>query len=156
VLVFGSMLPAQGVTEKPIIRFIHQLNRSAPNYVLHEMKVTKGDRFYAILKPPAELKRVDQFETEVSWAQGYDKINFVRVSPQSASIAMYLGEIQMTLSARPDASGRGAVTATVRDDFQSAAKELHRLYPGFEGEVTKVPMLRSPVPAAAPPARVSP
>ena len=156
VLVFGSMLPAQGANVEPVIRFVHQLNKTAPNYILHEMKVTNGDRFYAILKPPPDLKRVDQFETEVSWAQGYDKINFVRVARQRGAMAMYLGEIQMTLAEHRDASGRGTVAVTARDDFQNATTELRRLYPRFDGEIIKVPLPRSLVPAAAPPKRVFP
>ena len=146
------MLPVQGASVRPVIRFVHQLNKNAPNYVLHEIKITNGDRFYAILKPPAELKNVDQFETEVNWGQGYDKINFVRVAQKRGAVAMYLGEIQMTLAERRDGPGRG-LAVTARDDFQNATKEFRRLYPGFDGEVVKAPLMRNPVPVSAPPNR---
>jgi hypothetical protein len=155
VLVFGSMLPAQGATERPMIRFVHHADKTAPEYVLHEMKISNGDRFYAVLKAPSELKYVDQFETEVSWADAYDKISFVRIAQQHGPVAMYLGEIQMTLAERRNAPGRG-ISVTVRDEFQNATRELHQLYPGFDGEIIKAPLLRNPVPAAAPPKRVAP
>lgn len=44
-------------------------------------------------------------------------------------------------------------SVTVRDDFESAARELKRLYPKFTGEVRRSPLTgRSP--PAPPPARV--
>ena len=153
VLVYGSLLPAQGASHKPVLRFVHQVNKSAPNYILHQMTVTKTDRFYAILKPPVELKRVDQFETEVSWGQGYDKINFVRVAEQRGGTAIYLGEIQMMPAERRDAPGRG-IAVTVRDDFDAVTREFRQLYPGFDGKIIKGPMGRSQQPAADPPKRV--
>ncbi|MEP6538593.1 MAG: hypothetical protein ABJF23_24855 [Bryobacteraceae bacterium] len=155
VLVYGSLLPVGGTGVKPAIRFVHPLNSTAPHSVLHEMTVTNGGRFYAILKPPAGFRQVDLFETEVSWEKGYDKINFVRLGQRERATAMYLGEIQMTLAERRDAPGKGVATV-VRDDFEAATKELHRLYPGFDGEIIKAPLLRSPVPAAVPPKRATP
>jgi hypothetical protein len=147
VLVFGSVVPVQGVSGHPSIRFVHQLNRTAPEYVLHEIAISSGDRFYAVLKAPPTLPRLDQFETEVRWTRvTYDKVNFVRVAEQPAAVAMYVGELQM--------SEGQTVAVTVRDDYQSATAELHRLYPKFDGEIIKAPLLRSPPPASAPPKRV--
>lgn len=149
VLVYGSLLPAQGAIHKPVLRFVHHVNKTAPHYILHQMTVTKTDRFYAILKPPVELKRVDQFETEVSWGPGYDKINFVRVPQQNGGIAIYLGEIQMTLAERRDAPGKG-IAVTVSDDFDAVTKEFRQRYPGFDGKIIKGPMGRSLLPSADP------
>jgi hypothetical protein len=154
VLVYGSLLPAQGASHKPVLRFVHHVNKAAPHYILHQMTVTKTDRFYAILKPPVELQRVDQFETEVSWGQGFDKINFVRVASQRGGTAIYLGEIQMRLAERRDAPGRGIAVA-VQDDFDAVTKEFRQRYPGFDGKVVKGPMGRSSLPAAETPKRAN-
>jgi hypothetical protein len=152
VLVYGSLLPAQGASHKPVLRFVHQANKTAPNYILHEMMVTKTDRFYALLKPPAELKRIDQFETEVSWGQGYDKINFVRVEQQTGGTAIYLGEIQMTLAEARNAPGRGLVV-TVGDNFDAVTMEFRQRYPEFDGKIIKGLMGRSSLRLVDPPKR---
>lgn len=147
VLVFGSVVPVQGVMGRPSIRFVHQVNKAAPEYVLQEIAISSGDRFYAVLKAPPALPRLDQFETEVRWTKvTYDKVNFVRVAAQPAAVALYVGELQM--------SEGQTVAVTVRDDYQNATAELHRLYPKFTGEIIKAPLLRSPAPAATPPKRV--
>jgi hypothetical protein len=80
---------------------------------------------------------------------------FVRVGQQNRAVALYLGEIQMTLAERRDAPGRG-ITVTVRDNSQNAIREFRHLYPAFAGEIVKVPLLRNLLPVAAPQKRVSP
>lgn len=152
--MFGSMLPAQGAGAKPLIRFVHQMNLTAPMYVLHEMKVDTGGRFYAILQRPAQLERVDLFETEVNWGPGYDKINFTRVAPTDRPVGIYLGEIQMTLAERRDAPGKGLMVSA-RDDFETAAKDFRRRYPRFDGTLVKGPMMRNPIPLSDAPKRIT-
>ena len=64
VLVFGSVL-AERLSARPVIRLIHQADKSAPEYLLHEMAISRGAWFYAVLKAPAALERIDHFEAEV-------------------------------------------------------------------------------------------
>ena len=84
-------------TEHPAIRFVHQANRTAPEYLLHEIAIPGDDRFYAILKAPAALPYLDEFEAAVGSADtGYDKITYVRLHRGDAPLAMYVGEIRVT------------------------------------------------------------
>src|SRR5580698_3895448 len=51
VLVFGSLSTPPGTLTRPAIRFL-QANPSAPAYLLRELIISSGDRFYAILEAP--------------------------------------------------------------------------------------------------------
>jgi len=153
VLVFGSVLPAERLSTRPVIRFIHQSDRSAPQYLLHEMAIARGDRFYAVLKAPAALNRLDHFEAEVRWAEApYDKFTFVRLEEREGPAALYLGEIRISVAQNRTAPGR-TMLVDVGDNFQPALEELRRLYPNFKGPILKSPQLRSPAPAPANQAR---
>jgi hypothetical protein len=155
VLVFGSLSTPMGPLALPTIRFLHQTDRSAPEYLLRSLTIDTGDRFYAILQTPKAtsytLPYLDEFYIEVgSDNTGFDRINYVRLRQTEAPLAMYVGEIEMTPAAARTVPGQ-TVVVNVRDDFQNASQELKRLYPSFQGSI--VTALRSPVPIPAPPAR---
>ena len=153
-LVFGSLSMPEHSAAHPSIRFVHQSNRTAPEYLLHEVTVSGNHRFYAILKKPAGLAELDEFEAAVgSPAVAWDKITYVRLHPGDDPLAFYVGEITVVPPASRNISGQ-TMTVTIRDDFQNAAQELKRLYPEFTGAITKAPLLRAPVPVPAPPARL--
>src|SRR5580700_1887558 len=151
VLVFGSLSMPVASTAHPSIRFVHQSNRTAPEYLLQEVTVTGNHRFYAILNKPAPLAVLDEFEAAVGSANtAWDKITYVRLHPGAGPLAFYVGEISVTPPPARNVSGQ-TMTVVIRDDFENAGQELRRLYPGFTGEITKAPLLRAPVPVAAPP-----
>jgi hypothetical protein len=151
VLVFGSLSMPVDSTAHPTIRFVHQFNRSAPEYVLQEVTVAGNHRFYAILNKPAALAVLDEFEASVGSANNaWDKITYVRLHPGDGPLAFYVGEITVTPPPARNVPGQ-TMTVAIRDDFQNAAQELRRLYPEFAGEITKAPLLRAPVPVPAPP-----
>jgi hypothetical protein len=151
VLVFGSLSMPVDSTAHPTIRFVHQFNRSAPEYVLQEVTVAGNHRFYAILNKPAALAVLDEFEASVGSANNaWDKITYVRLHPGDGPLAFYVGEITVTPPPARNVPGQ-MMTVAIRDDFQNAAQELGRLYPEFAGEITKAPLLRAPVPVPAPP-----
>jgi hypothetical protein len=151
VLVFGSLSMPVASTAHPSIRFVHQSNRTAPEYLLQEVTVTGNHRFYAILNKPAPLAVLDEFEAAVGSANSaWDKITYVRLHPGAGPLAFYVGEISVTPPPARNVSGQ-TMTVVIRDDFENAGQELRRLYPGFNGEITKAPLLRAPVPVAAPP-----
>jgi hypothetical protein len=154
VLVFGSLSMPKDAAEHPAIRFVHQANRKAPEYLLHEITIPGNNRFYAVLRAPAALPYLDEFEAAVGSADtAWDKITYVRLHPGDAPVAMYVGEIRVAPPPTRNTPGQTMMVA-IRDDFQNAAQELKRLYPDFAGQVTKAPLLRNPVPMSAPPARV--
>jgi len=151
VLVFGSLSMPVDSTAHPAIRFVHQSNRAAPEYLLQEVTVAGNRRFYAILNKPAELPILDEFEAAVGSANtAWDKITYVRLHPGDGPLAFYVGEITVTPPPARNVPGQ-TMNVAVRDDFQSAAQELRRLYPEFTGAITKAPLLRAPVPVLAPP-----
>ena len=155
VLVFGSLSTAKGTLSLPTIRFSRQADRSAPEYLLKSLTITSGDRFYAILQAPREasytLPYLDEFYIEVgSPSTGFDRINYVRLQQGEVTAAIYVGEIQMSPAARRNVQGQ-AITVNVRDDLQSATRELKRLYPHFDGTVVKAVVLRNPAAPHAPP-----
>jgi hypothetical protein len=154
VLVFGSLSMSENSTVHPAIRFVHQSNRTAPEYLLHEVTVAGNHRFYAILNRPAALAVLDEFEAAVgSRNTAWDKIAYVRLHPGDGSLAFYVGEITVTPPPARNVPGQ-TLTVAIRDDFENAAQELRRLYPEFTGAITKAPLLRAPVPVPAPPPRV--
>lgn len=154
VLVFGSLSMQHDSNTPPTIRFVHQANRMAPQYLLYSLTISSGDRFYAILKAPPELKRLDEFEAEVGESGApFDRITYVRLPADSEPHALYVGEVRVTPAQNRTAQGQ-MLAVNIRDDFQTASQELHRFYPRFAGSVSKVPLLRAPVPMPAPPARV--
>jgi hypothetical protein len=153
VLVFGS-LSMQGDAPPPTIRFIHQANRTAPLYELYRLSISSGDRFYAILKAPAALARLDEFEAEVGDGRAaYDRIAYVKLPRIDEAQAFYVGEIRVTPAESRTTQGLPLVV-NIGDDFENASRELHRLYPRFMGAVTKMPLLRNPERKSTPPPRV--
>lgn len=154
VLVFGSLsMPAES-TARPSIRFVHQSDHAAPEYLLREVAVSGDHRFYAILNKPAALPVLDEFEAAVGSADtAWDKISYVRLRLGDGALAFYVGEITVTPPPARNVAGQ-TMTVSIRDDFQNAAQEFRRLYPEFSGAITKAPLLRAPVPVPAPPARI--
>ena len=154
VLVFGSLSMPRTYTARPSIRFVHQSNRTAPEYLLHEVTVAGNHRFYAVLIKPAAIAELDEFEAAVgSRDTAWDKITYVRLHPSDGPVAFYLGEISVTPPSARNVPGK-TMTVAMRDDFQNAVRELKQLYPEFTGAIREAPLLRAPVPLAAPPPRV--
>lgn len=154
VLVFGSLSTPTGTLSHPAIRFVHQANRSAPEYVLWSLAISSGDRFYAVLQPPPELRQLDEFYVEVGDANtGFDRIIFIRLQESATPQAMYVGEIRMSPAQNRTAQGQ-AVVVNIRNDFQNAEKELKQLYPRFEGAIVEAALLRNPVPMTISPGRI--
>jgi hypothetical protein len=150
VLVFGSVSTSKNRAMHPVIRFVRQVNRTAPVAVLWSLAVTTGDRFYAILQKPPEISYLDEFDIEVGATDaGFDRILFVRLHPGDAPLAMYVGEIKISPAENRTAQGQ-KIAVSIDDRFYDAERELKRLYPHFAGKVTKAALLRSPVPAATP------
>lgn len=122
--------------------------------MLQSLPIESGDRFYAVLRKPQELPSLDEFTAEVGSAgTGFDKITYVRLSPGTASLAMYVGEIHVSPADSRTAQGQKVMVKT-NDDFENAVVELKRLYPHFDGVISKVALLRNLSPAAAPPERI--
>jgi hypothetical protein len=155
VLVFGSVSTPKGILDRPAIRFVHQANRSAPEYLLYSLVISSGDRFYAVLKVPSELPYLDEFYAEVGSADtGFDRIDYVRLRRGDAPLAMYVGEIRMSPAQTRTAQGQ-KIVVSINDDFNNAVQELKRLYPRFDGTIAKAALLRNPVPMPTPPRRVN-
>jgi len=153
ILVFGSVETTPGTLAHPVIKFVHQKNRAAPEYQLWSLKITSGDRFYAVLRRPPELSFLDEFDTEVgSDESGFDKVLFVRLHRGDAPLAMYIGAISISPAENRTAQSQ-KVMVSIHDDFESAAQELKRLYPGFQGTVIKAAVMRNLAPLPAPPER---
>ena len=158
VLVFGSVTTLQGgrdVTREGArvgagIRFVHKDPSSEDT--LADVSISSGERFYAVLLPPAGAEYIDHFDAEVRWGDpAYDKVTYIRLR-EKGPFAMYIGEIRLSVS-EASAPGRTSPKQTlsvmVRDDFERATSELRRLYPRFTGQVRKSPLLRAsgpPVP----------
>jgi hypothetical protein len=154
VLVFGSLSTPTGTLAHPAIRFVHQANRSAPEYVLWSLAISSGDRFYAVLQPPAKLFYLDEFYVEVGDANtGFDRIIYIRLQQSPTPQAMYVGEIRMSPAQNRSAQGQ-SIVVNLQDDFQNAEKELKRLYPHFQGSIVEAALLRNPVPMTIAPGRV--
>jgi hypothetical protein len=134
----------------PTIRFVHQSNRAAPEYLLQEVTVARNHRFYAILNKPAALAVLDEFEAAVGSAStAWDKITYVRLDPGDGPLAFYVGEITVTPPPARNVTGQ-TMTVAIRDDFENATQEFRGVYPEFTGAITKAPLLRAPVPVPAP------
>jgi len=113
--------------------------------VLSDIQITSGDRFYAVLRAPGPGTWLDHFDAEVRWADAtYEKVTYLKLAERKKPIAVYIGEIDIS------AAFTRVRSVTVRDDFETAARELKRLYPKFTGEVQRSPLLRRPPPAPAP------
>lgn len=154
VLVFGSLSMLRDSPTAPTIRFVHQASRTSPRYLLYSLTISSGDRFYAILKAPPALARLDEFEAEVGTTGGdYDRITYVRLPEHDEPQALYVGEVRVTPAQNRSAQGQ-TLAVNIRDDFENARQELRRLYPRFAGVVMKMPLLRTPVPMPAAPPRV--
>ena len=154
VLVFGSLSTSAGTLVHPAIHFVHQSTAADPEYTLQSLSITNGDRFYAVLKKPEALQHLDHFSVEVgSRETGFDKITYVRLPDDGNALAMYVGEIKMSPAESRMAQGQKVLVKT-DDDFQSASLELKRLYPGFDGEIAKVALLRKLSPPTAPLERI--
>jgi hypothetical protein len=154
VLVFGSLSTSGRTLGHPAIHFLHQSTAADPEYTLQSLNITNGDRFYAVLKKPEPLQNLDHFSVEVgSQETGFDKITYVRLPNDGKALAMYVGEINMSPAESRMAQGQKVVVKT-DDDFQSATQELKRRYPGFDGEIAKVALLRKLSPPTAPLERI--
>jgi hypothetical protein len=154
VLVFGSLTTPPGTLNHPAIRFMHQTDPSAPEYLLKTLAIARGDRFYAVLPAPPSASYLDAFTAEVGSAEtGFDKITYVRLHERNVPLAMYVGEMVMSPAQDRAAQGQKVVVST-RDDFPNAEKELKRLYPGFDGTVEKVALLRNLRPPSTPLERI--
>ena len=154
VLVFGSLSIPAGTLTHPAIRFVHQTDRSSPEHVLRSVEISSGDRFYAVLEPPAGLPYLDEFYVEVGDVSiGFDRILFIRLQKSGAPQAMYVGEIRMDPAQNRRAQGQ-SIVVNIRDDFQNADNELKQLYPRFEGSIVEAALLRNPVPMTIAPGRV--
>jgi hypothetical protein len=122
--------------------------------VLWSLAISSGDRFYAVLQPPPELRQLDEFYVEVGDANtGFDRIIFIRLQESATPQAMYVGEIRMSPAQNRTAQGQ-AVVVNIRNDFQNAEKELKQLYPRFEGAIVEAALLRNPVPMTISPGRI--
>ena len=153
VLVFGSVSTPAKALAHPTIRFAHPANTTGPEYTLWSLVIGNGDRFFAVLQAQQGMPGLDEFYAEVGSSEtGFDKVLYVRLRPADPPTAMYVGEISVS-PAENRYQRDQKVTASFRDDFESAAKELKQLYPRFDGEVKKVAILRHPIPTAAPPRR---
>jgi hypothetical protein len=154
VLVFGSLSTPTGTLAHPAIRFVHQVNRSSQEYVLWSLAISSGDRFYAVLQPPAGLPYLDEFYVEVGDANtGFDRIIYIRLQQSEAPQAMYVGEIRMSPAQNRTAQGQ-SIVVNLRDDFQNAENELKQLYPRFEGSIVEAALLRNPAPMTIAPGRI--
>jgi hypothetical protein len=150
VLVFGSLSMPANSSAHPTIRFVHQSNRDAPEYLLQEVTMGGNHRFYAILHKPAALAALDEFEAAVGSAStAWDKITYVRLHPGDGPLAFYVGEITVTPPPARNVTGQ-TMTVAIRDDFEKATQEFMVLYPEFTGAITKAPLLRAPVPGPTP------
>ena len=153
VLVFGSVSTPAKALAHPTIRFAHPANAMGPEYTLWSLAIGNGDRFFAVLQAQQGMPGLDEFYAEVGSSEtGFDKILYVRLRLADPPTAMYVGEISVS-PAENRYQRDQKVTASFRDDFESAAKELKRLYPHFDREVVKVAILRHPVPRAVRPQR---
>ena len=153
LLVFGAVSTPKGVLERPTIRFVYGGSRSVPERILWSLQIASGGRFYAVLKAPPDVSRLDEFYAEVGTADsGFDKILYVRLQPGKEPSAMYVGDILVTPAQNRSAKGQ-KIETTTRDDFENALRELKRLYPRFDGAIVKAPLLRHPLPAPTPPSR---
>jgi hypothetical protein len=153
VLVFGSVSTPTGQLAHPTIRFIHQTTRKDPEYLLWSLNIASGDRFFAVLKRPEQLPYLDEFYVEVGSDEvGFDKIMYVHLRQGDAPLAMYVGDIGMSPAQQRMAQGQ-KIVVNIHDQFQAAAQELKRLYPRYEGTVTKAAILRNPIPIQAAPER---
>ena len=150
VLVFGSLSMPANSSARPTIRFVHQFNRAAPEYLLQEVTMAGNHRFYAILNKPVALAVLDEFEAAVGSAStAWDKITYVRLHPEDGPLAFYVGEITVTPPTARNVTGQ-TMTVAIRDDFENATREFRGLYPEFTGAIAKAPLLRAPVPVPAP------
>jgi hypothetical protein len=154
VLVFGSLSTTSGTLAQPAIHFVHQSTGADPEYTLQSLSITNGDRFYAVLKRPEGLQHLDHFSIEVgSQETGFDKITYVRLPDDGKALAMYVGELKVSPAESRIAQGQKVLVKT-DDDFQNATRELKQLYPGFDGEIAKVALLRKLSPPTAPLERI--
>ncbi len=153
VLVFGSLHVLQGYRDVTrnhasagtAIRFIYQALPSDPPQVLNEIAILSGDRFFAVLKPPAAARELDHFLVQVRCADpAYEPVTHIRLSGRHTGLALYIGRIEATLAEAEleRIAPKRILSVRVVNDFESARAELHRLYPRFDGEVRKSPALR--------------
>ena len=105
-----------------------------------------GERFYAVLNAPAPAEYLDAVYVEVgSEAAGFDRIIYANLREGQEPLALYVGEIEVSPASDRNARGQKVVVET-RDDFQSAQRELRRLYLRFDGEVLRMIPTRGAAP----------
>ena len=146
VLVFGSLSIPEGKLDHPTIRFVHPGNPGLPDTLLWATTIATGERFYAVLHPPAGAEYLDAVHVEVgNEATGFDRIIYARMRADEEPLAMYVGEIEVRPA--PDRNAQGQkVAVQTRDDFQNAQRELRRFYPLFEGPIVSTIGARSAAP----------
>ena len=146
LLVFGSVQAREGdhdVTAQrhgagTAIRFLWKEPPGAVGQVLREVAIRNRDRFYAVLAAPAPLRRADHFEAQVRWFDpAYDAILYLKLPQSDAPMAVYMGEVELTVAGAEErrTAPRRILSVRVRDDFPAARRELAKLYPRFRGEV---------------------
>jgi hypothetical protein len=146
ILVFGSLSTPAGNLDRPTIRFVHQEDGGKPDALLWTTTIATGQRFYAVLNPPAGAEYLDQFLVEVgSETSGFDRIFWTHQHKDQEPLAMYVGEIEVRPALNRTAQGQKVVVET-RDDFQNAQRELRRLYPNFDGAIISTTRSRSSAP----------
>ena len=146
VLVFGSLSIPEGKLDHPTIRFVHPGDSRMPDTLLWATTIATGERFYAVLHPPAGSDYLDAVHVEVGdEVSGFDRIIYAHMRPGEEPLAMYVGEIEVRPA--PDRKAQGQkVVAETRDDFQNAQQELHRLYPHFDAPIVSTIAVHSPGP----------
>lgn len=136
VLVFGSLSTPKGQLDRPTIRFLHPDDSGKVDAVLWSTTIATGERFYAVLRPPAPAQYLDGLYVEVgSETAGFDRIMYAHLREGQEPLAMYVGELEVRPAADRRTQGQKVVVRT-RDDFQNAQAELRRLY-RFEGTIVK-------------------
>lgn len=137
------MSTPKGQLDRPTIRFLHPDDSGKVDAVLWETTIATGERFYAVLRPPAAAQYLDAVYLDVgSETAGFDRILYAHLREGQEPLAMYVGEIDVRPAAYRSGQGQKVVSAT-RDDFQNAQAELRRLYPRFDGPVMKMTPARS-------------
>lgn len=146
MLVFGSVQAREGTRDLTgqrqgagtAIRFLWKEAPGTPGQVLSEVPLRSRDRFYAVLTPLDPARRVEHLEAQVRWFDpAYDSFLYLRLPKGDAPLAIYVGEVELTVAAADEGrrSRQRILSVRVRDEFQAARPELARLYPRFGGEV---------------------
>jgi hypothetical protein len=142
-LLFGTVSSDAAQPAHPVIRVVRQPDRTTPELVLWSWTVSKSGHFYAILQAPPGQPYLDEFYLEAGDPKtGFDRVLFTRLTQGDPPTAMYAGDLHITPATDRALQGQ-TVKAEIHDDFESAAKELKRLYPRFTSPIVKAPFFRN-------------